>query len=570
MTNMGAEWRRQFHFKIPVRCPATWSKPKVCEALVETLEFVSEDQFKFEFVRAAKSLPLQSYLPFNDSSAQTVRPQEAILFSGGLDSLAGAVEAMIGNNKPVILVSHRGSNMIASKQNELVRALRERTKAGTFFHVPVSINKGREEAAEFTQRTRSFMFATLGLIVARMFRLNQLSFYENGVVSINLPIAEHVLGARASRTTHPRVMSDLSRLFSLLLSDTFVVHNPFVWKTKSDVVKVLADRHCADLVSHTFSCTRVREATRRKRHCGVCSQCIDRRFGVLAAGLAAYDPAENYVTDLFLGARDPGPALTMIESYVLRAQKLATMPQHTFAATYGQVFRVASHLPGSPDSNVHAIWEMHQRHGREIVEVIDAELLANASLAAISELPPTSLLAMIISPVAQQPPYVDPVETEPPAAVQAAADTHNYTWRGIAFGVDPKARRIVFENGIELGGSVYELIGALVETFESELNAGANPSHHKFVKAEALAKRLKIEEQSLRQRIYRTRKRIAESFQLALGRELGEDDIVENQSWAGYRLNPHLLMVKPAQLRKPGPLMSQRPSGDVTSRSVTR
>jgi hypothetical protein len=158
--------------------------------------------------------------------------------------------------------------MIASKQNDLVQGLRERTKPGTLFYVPVAINKGQEEAAELTQRTRSFMFATLGLIVARMFHRSDLSFYENGVVSINLPIAEHVLGARASRTTHPRVFTDLiiSRLFSLLLSEVFTVQNPFVWKTKRDVVQVLAKRQCADLIPRTFSCTRVREATKRKQH----------------------------------------------------------------------------------------------------------------------------------------------------------------------------------------------------------------------------------------------------------------------------------------------------------------
>jgi hypothetical protein len=69
----------------------------------------------------------------------------------------------------------------------------------------VTINKGQEEAVTFTQRSRSLLFATLGLIVARMFRKNKLSFFENGIVSFNFPISEHVLGARASRTTHPRV-----------------------------------------------------------------------------------------------------------------------------------------------------------------------------------------------------------------------------------------------------------------------------------------------------------------------------------------------------------------------------
>jgi hypothetical protein len=44
MTNMGADWRRKFRFRIPVRCPDVWRKDSVREALVETLGFLSEDE----------------------------------------------------------------------------------------------------------------------------------------------------------------------------------------------------------------------------------------------------------------------------------------------------------------------------------------------------------------------------------------------------------------------------------------------------------------------------------------------------------------------------------------------
>ena len=57
--------------------------------------------------------------------------------------------------------------MIASKQNALVASLRERTIESSLSYVPVTINKGQEEAAEFTQRSRSLMFATLGLSLPR-------------------------------------------------------------------------------------------------------------------------------------------------------------------------------------------------------------------------------------------------------------------------------------------------------------------------------------------------------------------------------------------------------------------
>ena len=565
MTNMGAKWRRQFRFKIPVRRPEVWTNPTIHEALIETLSFLTEDEYRFKFTKSTNSPPLQSYLPLSDTSAQTITPQEIILFSGGLDSLAGAVEAMIGKGKPVILVSHRSSKMIASKQIDLTQGLRERTNPGSFFYVPVAINKGQEEATEFTQRSRSFMFATIGLIVARIFHQHDLSFYENGVVSINLPIAEHVLGARASRTTHPRVFTDLSRLFSLLISDTFTVQNPFVWKTKSDVVKVLADHRCGDLVSRTLSCTRVREVTKTNQHCGVCSQCVDRRFGVLAAGLATQDPDSNYAFNLFTGANEPGPALTMIESYVLRAQKLATMSEQTFAATYGQIFRVIPHLSGSPDENVRKIWELHQRHGQEVISVTDNELKAHASIAAMAALPASSLLLMVVSPICKQPAYVDPVELELSPAAQAASDTHDYARKPILFAVDFKARSIVFEKGLEVKNAAYLLIAALAEDFESDLDAGTFPSEHRFVNAKALAKRLNIEEDSLRKRVSRSRKIIERGFLEVLNRQLDAADIVENQGWRGYRLNPHLLLVKPAQLRDCTAPMSQIAPGNVTS-----
>jgi hypothetical protein len=169
MSDMGAGWRRKFRVKIPVRCPDVWTRSDVLEALVETLSFLSEDEWAFDFVQAATPMGIQPYFDFSDPSAQTISPDEVILFSGGLDSLAGAIDELIGNRKQVVLVSHRSSPMIASKQNTLVAKLRERTKPGQLFYVPVTVNKGRDEATEFTQRSRSLLFATLGIIVGRMF-----------------------------------------------------------------------------------------------------------------------------------------------------------------------------------------------------------------------------------------------------------------------------------------------------------------------------------------------------------------------------------------------------------------
>jgi hypothetical protein len=98
------------------------------------------------------------------------------------------------------------------------------------------------------------------------------------------------------------------------------------------------------------------------------------------SGPVGFDTTDNYAIDLFTGAREPSSELTMIECYVLRAQKLATMSQQAFVASYRQVFRVVEHLPGTVDENVDNVWDLHRRHGREVISVVDHKIKCKASL----------------------------------------------------------------------------------------------------------------------------------------------------------------------------------------------
>ncbi|MDA2915155.1 hypothetical protein MYX77_14610, partial [Acidobacteriia bacterium AH_259_A11_L15] len=81
-------------------------------------------------------------------------------------------------------------------------------------HIPVWINKDEALGREPTQRSRSFLYASLATAVAGVFGLRRIRFYENGVVSLNLPISAQVIGARATRSTHPKALKAFERLFS--------------------------------------------------------------------------------------------------------------------------------------------------------------------------------------------------------------------------------------------------------------------------------------------------------------------------------------------------------------------
>ena len=96
------------------------------------------------------------------------------------------------------------------------------------------------EAVETTQRTRSFLFGALAATVAQVGHASRLALFENGIVSINLPIAGQVLGTAATCTTHPRVVRDLAAFLSALLEREVVVENPYLWKTKAEVAECCA------------------------------------------------------------------------------------------------------------------------------------------------------------------------------------------------------------------------------------------------------------------------------------------------------------------------------------------
>ena len=116
------------------------------------------------------------------------------MFSGGLDSLAGAIESS-ENGKSLVLVSHRPVTTLDSRQKKLYDQLRKTISTPTV-RIPVWVNKDKKLGREHTQRTRSFLFAALGTAVAESVRAEGIRFFENGIVSINLPVADEVLRAR--------------------------------------------------------------------------------------------------------------------------------------------------------------------------------------------------------------------------------------------------------------------------------------------------------------------------------------------------------------------------------------
>jgi len=235
-SKMGQEWRRSLQFEVPVRRREIWEDQTTHRLLTETLGFLSEDTYSFAFHDHPRH-GVEAAIPFLDlSEDDTWRPDEVIMFSGGLDSLAGALEAVLDRQNRVALVSHSSAPVMTRVQRELANVLAGMGREGRpdrVRHFPIRARMQDRALKEGSHRSRSFLFATLGIVIARSFGLDRIDFCENGIVSLNLPLLAQHVGTRATRSTHPQALKGLSELFAALLGDTVRIGNPLFWKTKT-------------------------------------------------------------------------------------------------------------------------------------------------------------------------------------------------------------------------------------------------------------------------------------------------------------------------------------------------
>jgi len=240
----------------------------------------------------------------------------------------------------------------------------------------------------------------------------------------------------------------------------------------------------------------------------------------------------------------------MAEQHISRAERLASMSEPAFLATYGQVFRALPYLEGEASDNATNIFQLHQRYGRTVLSVVDNEMRSNAGFVQALSLPDTSLLAMINAPLGAVPLSQDIIENEPAASAQAAADKIPIVERRFIFALDYKARRVVFTDGPVVKGRNFDLVARLAAQFRADLAAGKSPEEFAYVPTGTLLRDLEIQEHSLGQRVFRTRKELERQFIDAIDYMLDDQDVIQSDRWKGYRLNPYLVLVDVSQLHE--------------------
>jgi 7-cyano-7-deazaguanine synthase in queuosine biosynthesis len=386
-------WGRDLAFVVAVRDVVFWNKIEVRNLLEDVLDFLSNDKYSFTFVPLHRDRDSQPYFKFGDQTEWPFNsPERVIMFSGGLDSLAGAVETAMKGEK-LVLVSHRSVSTMDARQRSLFTELQKKF-ADRLIRVPVWVNKSKS-AKESTQRTRSFLFAALGTVVAQSVQAGGVRFFENGIVSLNLPLAQEAVRARASRTTHPVTLYLLSSLCAAVTGREFVVDNPYLFKTKTEVVASLATHDAAQFISYSCSCSHSMFKGSR-RHCGLCSQCIDRRFAVTAAGLLDYENAADYVSDVFVGRREKDVDRAIAVDYTRHGIELNLRSEEQLAERFNAEIGRAVRYEAKRSEAAHKIIAMQKRHGETVTRVLEQAVREHASRLSDGTLDSTSLLALAI------------------------------------------------------------------------------------------------------------------------------------------------------------------------------
>ena len=287
-------WSRELKVKIPVYELPKWISAKLdVEAL---LSFLTGDYWEVDFTKSEFNLP-----SFQLDTQSNRFFSQVNLFSGGLDSLIGAIDILESNPKEHILfVSHYDSQMHGPKgdQQYLIREIGYKY-SDKFEHIP-SIRVSLDDSTllkETTFRSRSILFMGIALVTANAKGI-PISVPENGTVSLNFPLSSSRRSACSTRTTHPTMMAFTRALWNTLGIKT-TVKNPYEFFTKGDMVANCKNKMLLqEIVEYSNSCgkrghrshwTDNKEAT----HCGVCMPCVYRR-----ASLQSIKDNTSYGTNL--------------------------------------------------------------------------------------------------------------------------------------------------------------------------------------------------------------------------------------------------------------------------------
>jgi 7-cyano-7-deazaguanine synthase in queuosine biosynthesis len=367
-------WARSFHFVIRVRDFEFWHNEDVKRNLSEALRFMSGDlAYDFTFQSGHETPPTSLF----DKEEFKITPTEEtniLLFSGGLDSLVGALEFLEKTDNEICLISHRSGQPGTHKtQNRLYKALNARYE-GRIKHYKFYCSLTDTRATEETQRTRGFLYTSIAYALSKALSQDRFYVHENGLTSVNFSRRQDLINARASRTTHPQTLYLIQRLFSNIEESPIEIINPYLWLTKTDVLQKLKQFNGKDLLSSSVSCSQTLQNVAQATHCGGCFQCIDRRFAAYATELNEMDHSGLYALNFVLDEIESGEVRTTLIDYVRQARNFSIWnTDHFYKERLNELTDLVDYVDGQHEDDeikIERVWQLCRRHGNQVLSAI--------------------------------------------------------------------------------------------------------------------------------------------------------------------------------------------------------
>lgn len=282
-------WCREIELYMPVLCVDKWI---TCKSLVERmLNFLTGDKWKVYFrERELTEIEKKTREKWEKVTEKDLNISKICMFSGGLDSCIGAINLLCDNTdaSDIVFVSHYGGGKgTIEYQGMLKEAFINRFNLDESYFIQnyAAVIFKKEDKKEDTTRSRSFMFFSHAIAYASaMGQEVELIIPENGLISLNIPLAYTRTGTSSTRTTHPHYMKMLQELIAEL-GICVKIKNPYQFKTKGEMVLECKDRvFLQEILDKTMSCShpdvRRHKGMKRTMHCGYCLPCTIRRASI--------------------------------------------------------------------------------------------------------------------------------------------------------------------------------------------------------------------------------------------------------------------------------------------------
>lgn len=292
-------WTRDIKIKIPVYELTKWQTTK--EDLDKCMSFLTGDVWDIEFYLNTSPLhkpterrrPPRRVLPH-------VQADMVCLFSGGLDSLVGAIDWLESNpDKNILLVGHYDGQVSGPKtdQSNLFNHLRPQYSNRID---SLQIRAGQHPSGkETTFRSRSILFLAIGIYAAASIGEDiPLMIPENGTIALNIPLTPSRRGTCSTRTAHPNYLRMLGHVLqSVGISNPIL--NPLGEKTKGEAISQCKNQQILrNAIPDSVSCGKSGHKSswirRDAKGCGRCVPCIFRRASLHVINA----DSENYGIDI--------------------------------------------------------------------------------------------------------------------------------------------------------------------------------------------------------------------------------------------------------------------------------